>query len=216
MGTSQGLPLRVPCYAHCSTPLTLNWFRSRSAIVSPGMLPFQRKLRADLHKAGGLAVVFEVNLRMLCEKHEQTRKASYKNLDDYVLPAILSCFETSLSADDVGLLRDSVRLRNELVHARFDRVNHLLEAKYDLPKGSIVRTFSTKHADSISEAIEQAAAGQGTQNVRGLKQKDAATVGWLYELGLKNGLETTSLVFRDAITLTDRLLNESVADDPPR
>ncbi|MBT8464140.1 MAG: hypothetical protein KJO57_05595 [Deltaproteobacteria bacterium] len=179
------------------------------------MLPFQRKLRADLHKAGGLAVVFEVNLRMLCEKHQETRKATYKNLDAYVLPAILGYFDTSLSQDDVGLLRDSVRLRNELVHARFDRVNHLLEAKYDLPEGSIVRTFSTKHADSISEAIEQAAAGQGTREVRGLKQKDAATVGWLYELGLKNGLENASLVFRDAITLTDRLLNESVAADPP-
>src|SRR5690242_9641847 len=95
-------------------------------------------IRQQVVLAGGGAVLFEVELRMLCEKHDATQKRAYQDLDKDVLPAILEHFGVQISESERKLLEDALALRNELVHARFERVNRLLETRFGADQGARV------------------------------------------------------------------------------
>jgi hypothetical protein len=174
----------------------------------PTLNPLHRKLREDLHLAGGLAVVFEVGLRMLCEKHVETQRKAYKDLEKEVLQAVVSRFQKSLSDEDEALLRASVQLRNKLVHAQFAEANHLLERKFGFHETAVAKHVQLSEGESILDTLDKALEGQGTKEVRGLKQKDASTFGWYLEFGTKGGFRAAASVFRDAIALVDRLVHE--------
>jgi len=175
----------------------------------PHLDPLHQRLREDLHFAGGLAVVFEVNLRMLCEKHEETRVKAYKkDLEKEVLRAVISRFQSTLAEEDKALLRNSVQLRNKLVHAKFAEANWLLETKFGFHGAPVVKQIKFKEGESVLDTLDEALEGEGTREVRGLKQKDAATVLWYLEFGGKGGFGAAATVFRKAIALVDRLVHE--------
>lgn len=168
---------------------------------------------AQFKEAAGEASLLELKARLLADKIPALEPLALKKLF-LVEDAILKHFETVLAPAEARTLSACRVLRNKLFHCEFHSARAQLHQL-----GSAQQSGDVKHIDIRGLApgdifAKVGAAADNTpdsfQYVSQMTTQGAGIFGWLLEIGNSGDLVEAARIFRESVTIIDRLFVESV------
>lgn len=160
-------------------------------------------------EVGRLAVMQELNTRLLANKTKEIEEAAFEYNLHKVEEAVIAHFKVKqlLSDDEEKLLKASRKIRNKILHCEFDTAMDLVcEFTGKTPKVP-VEMVKFEPGTPGAELLELIQDESKRKDVDTLSLKEGGLFGWLLQLVMAGILKDAREIFLSSNAVIDRLLD---------